>query len=543
MDETWNLQEQPQTEPITPEDFMSYPGELSAKAIQRLIALLSRPEKTKIPSNVFERLLENLEESKVSQWEYKNLVIGAFNYYKDLPEFNQSHYYSKFFLNYLIKNGEIDRIREFTLNYPIDYSVLINLINEWYGEHMMLIANKYDFPLNLKNSYLQDRTFVLNVLHWFVKIWRMDLARAFLIGNLKHLYSCPKFLTQIIQDIFQWDANFISYDIKETMSWFGQLLFHDNINNLLQDPSLKEIEKVELRWLNPVPKGMTRIQLKVIVTRNLYFSQENISEESVRQEILKLNQTRQTFKDVELFKERNILLLSNWEKFRDKIPRFWKKKLVDFFTEQEWIAYQFQPKEDDPVEWKKAKQEFIKAFIHTSPPLTFVFDGHWNALSIGITGNPLDSDWKEDLVEITPLELAELYKQRVEKYPIITSMDIAKRDIFFLSSCFGNNFLREFSAILLQQNITPPIMIVGSEYWQLETDQFNWVTLPTWIMLLELLRYSNSKKALTIGDIFDQDMNMPIWSPSIYIQTPNTSKFMQLTQKPGDILENWFALS
>jgi hypothetical protein len=79
----------------------------------------------------------------------------------------------------------------------------------------------------------------------------------------------------------------------------------------LQDPSLKEIEKVELRWLNPVPKGMTRIQLKVIVTRNLYFSQENISEESVRQEILKLNQTRQTFKDVELFKERNILLLSN----------------------------------------------------------------------------------------------------------------------------------------------------------------------------------------------------------------------------------------
>jgi len=315
--------------------------------------------------------------------------------------------------------------------------------------------------------------------------------------------------------------------------------------NFWKDASTQNVLKISLTWLN-TEKNLDNEQkddLRLMICRNLYFQNKGINFINVVNEIKRIKEQREKYKDTAIFKNRNVVLLAHNElskvrKFDEKYYgkyRFGHKTLMGFIKEQHGNVelfrsqfeshseFEFKPKSTIEKflvgpgvqviktffdlridEIKKEKKSVLSAIVNTKPPLTVFFDSHGAPNGIYFSN--------ESQVHISQSELVNALKTRNNKYPDEPT------PILIFANCYASTFLR---GVYDKLGSSPkPISIGASEYGQL-----------SYTGTIDNITYiDNKKETVTLGRVVNRSIHMESLNSVVYLPS-NNGKIMQVAEK------------
>lgn len=321
------------------------------------------------------------------------------------------------------------------------------------------------------------------------------------------------------------------------------------IRNFLRDPALTNLGDFNPDWIkSPVTINNKNFYINekilpsfcVSVVRNLYFKDIEINEVNVKKEVERILLLREQYKNISLFEGRNVLFMAHSEWVSGEsgvVPRFGTNATIEAIKKQSKSveykkAHVALSSEDKLKPLREMKEEILKKIEVTPPPFTFVFDGHGGADAIYMDAGNITtpghspSETLSD-IRITVDELAEAFNKRYEKYPALTTIEAANRDILIFASCFNHSFVRRFYE-LLSEDVGKPITIGTAEYGQYSHSNYE-------------SRFGNNFFEHTLGlwrnaptqfqEVFWGDINQGIDNPYVYIPDASSDAgFMQVAK-------------
>ncbi|MFC1616541.1 hypothetical protein ACFL21_05340, partial [Patescibacteria group bacterium] len=325
---------------------------------------------------------------------------------------------------------------------------------------LMDVQNPYNTPENILDWYavansLEEADELLYLeQNYLFGLWTKDRDERYSFGRLMLK----------IKELSEGNDDLINYFRDKLNEEDGEIEY---INLLFEDPALA----ISVEFL----KTFNDEALAFKTGRNFYLNGGTLDEakELSKEEIFKLEEDiedlREEYGDVEIFKDRNVVLFRNPEKWDNGADRFfpWIMQsgfqtsmgltLVDHMDEDE-MEKRFQvygPEEGaSDEETLEAKEDFLKSIAETEPPLFMGFSGHGEANSLSLEN--------DSSVVITPTDLAEAIVEREKNFP--GKEDELSKDIYFFSACFNFNFILNTLEEIDRLGGICPIMMGESEY-------------------------------------------------------------------------------
>ncbi len=369
----------------------------------------------------------------------------------------------------------------------------------------------------------------------------------------------------------------------------SKLKFKKSLNKLALDPALQKIDKIEDKWLPKTVKEEKDIydsfpqvrfskeafekwaetetdgnqeyynnllkhwkyyqdeyvtpsvstNMKAMVARNLYFQKQAVNKENVKNEVKRIMETREKYKNIELFSGRNVIVAANLEVWSEKEKngnprpkevigknRFGKKSLIDRIKKDGGKIKGVLRPTDNLKSLRETKQKILDSIKETSPPFTFLFQGHGDPNALYLSDGGLEGDNIKETnktIKITTREFFQTYKTRQEKYKNETNTP-QTRDIFINEGCFSANFIRSFYLMCEKKGIQKPIFGGESEYGQYAKSEYNSIYGNNFFDQI----FDNKTKKATIGNIIENDSLNKNSNPSLYIPD-NQNRTMQIS--------------
>lgn len=301
-----------------------------------------------------------------------------------------------------------------------------------------------------------------------------------------------------------------------------------------QDPALKNFDLINPDWLDPSPEPWKVAQYRMILARNLYFQEKEITQDNVKNEYLRVLEAQEEMSSTTIFKDRNVLMsshneLNTWDRFKGE-HLFGRDEVQDEIRQQGGELTALRP--DQTYEsLKHNKEKTLQSIINTSPPFTFMFSGHGGPDAIYFSDGqpkntpkaPVEADIveTENTVKITVQEFAEAYIKRHEQHG-----DPKTPDIIILACCYSHTFIRDFYKILEDANVKPPITLGIAEYNQLGAAD---ITSAYGYKFHKQVLDFGSNTTTTIGTIIENEFKHTTSNPSLYIPTTEGHK-MQIAK-------------
>jgi len=344
----------------------------------------------------------------------------------------------------------------------------------------------------------------------------------------------------------------------------------DLLRKVMEDPALRHLGKVQQEWVKDLAmessdrmsarlnniriwsgkKGMKKsieafpyesylANAQAIVARNLFFQGRGVDKENVKAEVKRLIEVRRRYRDVPIFKDRNVVFVAhNEQKKSDKngdLNRFGKKLFTDRIEADGGKLSKVIRAEETIESLKQKKQEILNKIKTTKPPFTFVFDGHGSPEGLFLSDAPegKEGEWS-DVMKITVEELFEAYQDRPK------SSNPHEKDIFILASCFNATFIRHFYELCDAKRVSKPIFAGESEYGQVGYSENESKYGEDFFQ--SMFDPQNPTSHAKLGNLIDNDAWNKNSNPSIYIPDEN-NKTMQLSEneRQQDELVDQFA--
>ena len=263
----------------------------------------------------------------------------------------------------------------------------------------------------------------------------------------------------------------LKYQNVEADQW-GDKYYLGITEKFFKDPSLQKILKVNPDWIKPLPEDTSLNDARTLITRNLHFQNINPSEQTVKAEWKVVLEHKERYKNLTLFQNRNVVMLSDNQmdgyKYRFGEPKL-QKSIADQgtksfkFARAEYGNQQLDSYQEKLEAIKKTKSNIINLIINTPPPLSFYYTGHSGPKTICLAEYSFKAKPEDKHnTSISDKEFAELLRQRNVKYRNeYKSMDT--RPIIVLASCFTSEFMRNVYSNLSKSHPLP-IGITSSEY-------------------------------------------------------------------------------
>lgn len=268
-------------------------------------------------------------------------------------------------------------------------------------------------------------------------------------------------------------------DIVESKFVRGSVSPADVRGITLMDPAFSSFTKIDPGWIPkehlPNNESAVTAEHMLMIARNLFFQyglEVPVTQEVVEEESKKIMMMREKLKDVEIFSERNVVVIAGNESGEDDYRdpsgyRFAPDKTVEEIKRQQGAGYSLKrfrlnKSESKAGSAKGLKEKILSAITETEGALTIVIDAHGTEQGFYLSGNFYDADDNRDPEwnRISFYEFADALSDRHSKFP--NSNDPV---IIVYSSCFGNNQFRSMCDSL-DKNIPKPIGILAAEYGQ-----------------------------------------------------------------------------
>jgi len=321
---------------------------------------------------------------------------------------------------------------------------------------------------------------------------------------------------------------------------------------LLEDPGLRKWSEVKEEWidwkkskspaLDEEEEAIWKLQMRAMITRNLYFQNVDVTEASVKTEFLRIVETREKYAKLEVFKGRNVLHVAHaevlrdlrdtkgkpytdkeykaWEESSEDVHLFGKKGNQDAIKAQQdgKGSYEIIRPKKKIEALQQAKKDMLEKIKTMAPPATFILDGHGGPdawyLSDGTvaetakTGKVTETD---ATVKISVEELAQALVERAKKFPKLKTEDPSGKDIFVFACCYNSNFIRSLYEQL--GDAPKPIALGMSEY-----GQYGYSVIRSKYgskLFSQVLELKNDRPT-TISDVFKNEFK-DFSNPSLYI--------------------------
>lgn len=320
---------------------------------------------------------------------------------------------------------------------------------------------------------------------------------------------------------------------------------YDNTNHEWWEGIAMKIKKewIILNWKDTL-SDREKSRYIVYISRNFIFEwkdEKDITEETVKQMISKITETRDLYGNMPLFTWRNVIFAANWDREKNKVTGdlsilFWQIKTQIQIEKQSW-NYTFIQPNNTIDSAKREKERLMDKILDTPPPFTLIFDGHGDTELIYLSGWEIVNNQinLENTVWISFTELAELYKERLKRWShAYSDEDMWKRDIFVFWTCYSANFSKNFLRQLGESK--KPIIIWESEYnqlWKIYNNGFGGNFLGNILNL-------RSWASVTISTVINwaiQQTSDPRFNSNSYIFFPSSNSSLQISK-----LEKEYAL-
>jgi len=326
------------------------------------------------------------------------------------------------------------------------------------------------------------------------------------------------------------------------------------IEVIQNDPSFINAREIIMRWLIP----QESMEIKMIIARNLYFSRLKVNKKNVLNEYNKYLKNKVEYKNVSLFKDRNIVFTAHHEDLakeyqtKDENKRFWRKATIEAIRKQWWNLPDeniIQPKNNSDS-LKDAKNKILQKLVTTTIPMTFVFDWHGSSDAIYL------SDWdyvgwknqsveeNENTIKITYQEMAIALIERAKNKNVWKMTKKEQKDILIFSSCLNHTFIRNLYDELIRYNkvssnkkkVSLPICIWEWEYGQ--TVNSNLVSNFWNDFFWKIMDFEWWDQNTTIWDIIENQEKLKDPSPYIYFPDKNNIP-RQISQTEMEQTNSW----
>ncbi len=295
---------------------------------------------------------------------------------------------------------------------------------------------------------------------------------------------------------------------------------------LFDDQALQTVGWIERTWLPSDLSDREFAETAAMIARNLYLAQPKLfpDEETCKIEYQRILETRETYKNVPLFTDRNVIVATHIEKWSDGTDRFGKKALTDNLQTQQGEGKEFahyEAKENTVEALKEAKQAILQKIETIGSPMTFLFDGHGGPDALYLSDGQVEGlqpASAQDLIEtektikITVDELSAILTKRSQKI----GKEKVSKDILIFSACYNHTFLRSMYDKLEASGAGKPIAFGESEFGQVG---YSNKESPYGSTLFDQLIQTG--KPTTLGDIWNLQYNTEM-NPSLYIPSNNT---------------------
>lgn len=249
----------------------------------------------------------------------------------------------------------------------------------------------------------------------------------------------------------------------------------DKWEKLLTDPSLQRLGDIDPAWIVPklkqynpyfddrYPSGQRILaRWQAMVTRNLFFRQKLVNQQTVIDELDRMIGLRNTLQNEPLFYQKNIILLAHKETDRQGNPIFGKPAVVNSLQTLAKSSTEIRP--DGEASFDEQKKEVLRVLEGTVPPMVFVFSGHGVGDRLYLVGDEHQRQQNNSTLFITAEELARAYQARLEKYPQLRSDGVREQDMYIFNTCYGHDFVRNFYTQLGRS--PKPLTYTAAEYGQ-----------------------------------------------------------------------------
>ncbi len=282
-----------------------------------------------------------------------------------------------------------------------------------------------------------------------------------------------------------------------------------------------------------------RNEFKIMIARNLYIQGKEPTPKNIQEEYKAILEKRKLYKNIPLFRGRNVLCVAHNEEFRDKGDEYSEAK-YKLFERAAGGKHRFMTKAtlakikkqggkidliraDKSLESLKEKEADIKRkIINTPPPFTFMFDGHGQNNKISLA---------KDGPGLTVWEIADCIAERYKKFPQLKNAIPSMQDIFIFHCCYGHNYLKRVYSKLKNKissdEYTLPIMFSAAEYGQLGWGKFN--NRYGTYTFSRVLNLRSKNQISTLGTIMDKG-HLSRANPTLFIPS-RVNKMMQVASK------------
>ena len=339
----------------------------------------------------------------------------------------------------------------------------------------------------------------------------------------------------------------------------------EQVQKWLEDPTVKHVLKVSPDWLiDPKPPEYKITEFRVMIARNLYIQDEEVNQDTVLAEYHTILASRERYREIPLFKGRNVLLVAH-----NEINENGRIGEHVFGTDATKKAIEDQGtlnvdrvRADQSLESLKSKKKQILDRIETSqPPFTFVFNGHGSSDRLFLSKGQIENGeiLAKDSISISYGELAFAFAKRYKKYPKLLNTEPENQDILVFSSCYNHTFVRNFYVKLklklksgwkkylperiakwniVKWNFSLPIALGASEYNQYGYhNSFNKYGGDFWKNILNLKEKGH---ITTFGTMMNKEDNGDT-NPYLYIPAAN-GQFRQIAKNEIDNRETRFSV-
>lgn len=246
----------------------------------------------------------------------------------------------------------------------------------------------------------------------------------------------------------------------------GTDLFNSsNLRSFLSDPSLPACETVYSKMTEKNP------ELALKVGRTIYFSGINIEEitpNMINEYIKYIDNLKESYADMPIFKDRNVLFIANNENWDDGSPRFATEDIIDGIEASDPKKFDtLSPGPNSSAKDLNAfKEQVLRSIRNSPPPLTVVFAGHGGPRELyhydgQIRGEVPDNS--NAVYYITSDEIADAMIKRAEKF----GKEAIKTDFYTFHSCFSSNFIRDvIRKVQSSEEGQLPLLAAEAEYGQ-----------------------------------------------------------------------------
>jgi hypothetical protein len=262
---------------------------------------------------------------------------------------------------------------------------------------------------------------------------------------------------------------------------------HYDIEGVKKDPALAKYQQIPDEWFR---QDQHIPDMKAAVERNLFFNDAPVVYDAAKKEEQRILQKRAEVQDVELFRNRHVILLTTaetWYRGDQPFYRFGTPATIERISKE---ASKVDVVRIDGVN-STAAQQFATLYTSSQGRVTVVYDGHGKPTHLETSGYG-----DEDPADIGIAELQGLIRRR---WAGRAPSSIADRDIFIFDSCFAHDYSR---GIMHDLDTYQPIMLGQSEYGQIGFTQWD-NPYDSWY-LQNILGFSNETPR-TIGKVIENE--------------------------------------